>query len=292
MPTTADLNNIAPPPEALSSRSVAQKQRAAQQQTEIAAQQQLSAIAQAPATPIEKEAAAEDVALQSQMQMGKVQAEAVAAESQKALEKGMLKANEAKLQRVREIQQRKAELNQQHLQNEVKLTALNSVAAQRVYQEQIKFAKDEMGRTILNEAQLADWAVMNAKNAEQLKNYEQEISQALEKKRVLIEFASQKIIQSMEQEFQRADQEKQQQLQIDMMEFKKAAAAAREKAQAEAKSMSTGISAAFTVVGGVMSIWNPILGAGIMAGGNLLASKVGQDQVSGMSKPTTKMGRE
>lgn len=280
MPTIADLNNIAPPPEASPvTASVAQKQRMAQQQVELGAQQQLSRIAQAPAAPVEKEAAAEELALQSQVQMGKTQADIVAQESQKSLEKGMLKANEAKLQRVRDIQQRKAELTQQQLKNEVTITALNSVAANRVYQEQIKFAKDESGRTFLNQTQLSDWAVMNAKSAEQLKEYEQDINQALERKRLILEAASQKILQKMEQDFAQADQEKRQQLMIQMREFKAAADKAKADAKAKASSTATIISAASTVVGGIASIWNPIIGAGIMAAGNAWAASEAQKEM-------------
>jgi hypothetical protein len=277
MPTIADLNNIAPPPEASPvTASVAQKQRMAQQQVELGAQQQLSRIAQAPAAPVEKEAAAEELALQSQVQMGKTQADIVAQESQKSLEKGMLKANEAKLQRVRDIQQRKAELTQQQLKNEVTITALNSVAANRVYQEQIKFAKDESGRTFLNQTQLSDWAVMNAKSAEQLKEYEQDINQALERKRLILEAASKKILQKMEQDFAQADQEKQQQLRIQIIEFKAAADKARADAKAKASGTANIISAASTVVGGIASIWNPIIGAGIMTAGNMWATSEAQ----------------
>ena len=54
-----------------------------------------------------------------------------------------------------------------------KLANVNQEAKQQLYDAQMQFQKDQQGRTIFNQAQLADYAVTTAQNQQQYQNYVQ-----------------------------------------------------------------------------------------------------------------------
>lgn len=75
------------------------------------------------------------------------------------------------------------------LEYAAKLAALNNKVKNDLLDQQLKFAKDERGRVMLNDRQLADVAILTAKNAEDLANYKQGVEQMNSRKLQAMETA-------------------------------------------------------------------------------------------------------
>jgi hypothetical protein len=81
-----------------------------------------------------------------------------------------------------------------------------------LFYDNLKFREDEIGRTMFNERQLVDWAVLKAKNAEEFANYEQISLQALEKKQQTLRIAYLRIQDALDKEYKKEEQLRDQKL--------------------------------------------------------------------------------
>lgn len=123
-------------------------------------------------------------------------------------------------QEARDLQSRLAELDQE--------------AKDTLVDRQMRFQEDQAGQTLLNERQLADWAVANAKSQNQFNEWARQTQQLSQKKLYMLEAANKRLLQALSQE---AAGEKQK---LDQASLKKIAEAqralqeklAREKAKA------------------------------------------------------------
>jgi len=174
-------------------------------------------------------------------------------------------ANAAKLERVRKIQGIKQDTAVKQREAEEKLFNLNSSLKSQLYDETMKFQRDELGRTSFNERQLADWAVMKARNEEDLMKYEQIASEAIQKKQMLMEQAWKVLEQDLQATWQRAEQEGDQALQIELRKMKQA----YEKKRREAANRAAASGALWSGIGGALGA----IGAGtagfFASGGNV-----------------------
>jgi hypothetical protein len=178
-----------------------QSQATGQLQTQI--QQAAQSGGPAPKTEQIQKLAGEVATTQAQPVLQAQQAAAEqAAQSQK------LQANQERLGKVRKIQETRQVLQEKGRENEQRLFNLSATLKAELYDNQMKFQKDELGRTLLNERQLADWAIMRAKNEEDLQKYEQITQQTLQKKEMLLNHAWKMLEQQLESQFARAEQEK------------------------------------------------------------------------------------
>lgn len=82
---------------------------------------------------------------------------------------------------------------------EMTLRKLSSRLGQELHEDTTKFKRDELGRAFLNEKQLADYAVLQAKNQEELQNFIQLQSQMHERKAQMLKVSYQKIEQALKQ---------------------------------------------------------------------------------------------
>lgn len=78
-------------------------------------------------------------------------------------------------------------------------------AGAEIFDANMKFQQDELGRTALNDRQLADYAVLTARSQEELANYEQEVSQAMERKAALMKQAF-AVLEQYEQQLLQAEE--------------------------------------------------------------------------------------
>lgn len=152
----------------------------------------------------------------------------------------------------------------QAIDNVSRLAALDARAKDELYDKQMKFARDENGRTLFNENQLADYARMKAGSDEQFRSYAQAATHASTRKLQVMEMAYKKITEDMNFKYAQAkqtgDQATQRQIAQDRADME--ARMSREQARAanSAAAWQTGGTIAGAVVGSV------IPGAGTAAG--------------------------
>ena len=86
------------------------------------------------------------------------------------------------------------------------LARVSEGAKDTLLDKQLSFARDEMGRAVWNERQLADWAIISAKNDEDFRNFEVQYNAMSERKLKMLEIASVKIKQTLKQGFDQNEQ--------------------------------------------------------------------------------------
>lgn len=155
---------------------------------------------------------------------------------------------------------------QQAMDNTQRLAAIDMRAKQELYDKQMQFQKDELGRTQFNETQLADYARTNAVSNEQLKNYAQSANQLSQRKIQAMEIAYKKVAEDLEQKealaIQKGDEQARSDIEKQRMDIN--AQMSREKARAanRAAIWQTG----GTIAGGVVGAFAGPAGASAGAG--------------------------
>lgn len=139
--------------------------------------------------------------------------------------------------------------------------------------KQLTFNKDQAGQTLLNNRQTIDWALTQAKSAEDFANYAQEAMHVNQRYLQLLQAANDKITQRLQQEFRKSETEKNQKLQTQLAQQKRALdakiKAEQNKAANEASAWNAGGSIFGAIIGAVASGGNPVgaaAGAGMGAG--------------------------
>jgi hypothetical protein len=95
-----------------------------------------------------------------------------------------------------------------------------NLAEDELFTQQLRFQQDELGQTMLNERQLADYALNAAKTQEELADYEQEVNLALERKQLLLKRSFDILRQAEEQLFQSEQTEANQELTLKIAQAK------------------------------------------------------------------------
>lgn len=145
------------------------------------------------------------IAQQGSVQQGQAQTARVQATQQNA--KGLGQLGQMELQNQKALAQernfgRQQQLEKQQQQNLAKVASLNSQVKRDLFEKNMEFKKDELGRTQFNDRQLADYALLKARTEEDYANYEQEVGQASEMKMQILKQSYHVITQSMKQMFE------------------------------------------------------------------------------------------
>jgi hypothetical protein len=149
-----------------------------------------------------------------------------------------------------------------------------------LYDGNLKFQKDELGRTMFNERQLVDWAITKARNEEEFENYQQIASQMLERKRMVFDQAWKVLEQNLVYAYNKAEQEKDFALKAELADMKRRFEEKRQRMAAEAQASG----AMWSTIGGIVGAgaglylgWgNPAAAAAGAAAGQQLGSGLGQ----------------
>jgi len=220
--------------------------------------------------------------LQSQQQAGQMQ----------------LQAQQSDIQQGIKQRSRAAQIRQNSLANQ--LAQQSGQLKQELFDANMSFQKDELGRTQWNQRQLTDFAVMQAKSQEELANYEDAMRQEHEKKMAVLQAAEAAVRQKLQQAFQSGELQKNQQLERDLLQARQQLADKMQKQQRAAQRNAMILTAAGTIVGaGIGSLGGP---AGAMMGANIggaagagMAASGKVDVVGGANKkaePTPTFKRE
>jgi len=145
-----------------------------------------------------------------------------------------------------------------------------NLAEDELFTQQLRFQQDELGQTMLNERQLADYALNHARTQEELANYEQEVSQALERKQLLLQRSFTILKQAEEQLLQSQETEANQELTLKIAQARQKLEEDMQKLAKDAANKAAIWSAVSTVGAAVTPIYPPaglaIAGAGAVGG--------------------------
>jgi hypothetical protein len=163
----------------------------------------------------------------------------------------------------REAQARTASLslgaNEQKMDNVQRLARIDERLKKELYDDNMSFQKDELGRTIFNERQLSDYARSNARDDQQFQNYAQQAEQISKRTLQAMEHAYRLVEQDLNQKYMTAKQSKDQKTQMEVERMKAEARAAMEKAKNKAANRAAAWQAGGTIAG---TVAGGILGGG------------------------------
>lgn len=193
------------------------------------------------------------------------------------------RANEA--QNV--LGQRELNLAKQEQEIERRMFGLSRKLGKDMFAAQLKFERDELGRTYFNERQLADYKLATAKSEEELVAYEQTVTQQSERRLRLLAAAEQRLRQELQQEFEKDQTEINQEWSLMLTRKIAELKAKRARAEADAKNRASRGTAIGSFIGGavglaagiVLTIFTKGGGAAtipaLVAGGSALGGSIG-----------------
>jgi len=180
--------------------------------------------------------AAQQTAAAAAAQTGAQQVEAAKQMVQQAGQVGQLKLGEQQMAAQQQITQQQQAARQQEMTNVERLGRLDLRAKQELYDKELQFKKDEAGRTLFNERQLADFAIRNAKSEEQYKNWAQQAQLISKRDLQAMETAYNLVMEDLKQRWAIAEQKKDQAAKEEIARIEAAAKAAMERKRNKAAS--------------------------------------------------------
>lgn len=230
---------------------------------------------------------AQSIGAQQAEAAGKIQLQAQQKTQQQAVTAGQQALAQEKLQKQQQLFTRSQALAQKNRYLEGQLANISQSAKDKLLDQQLSFKRDEFGRTLWNERQLADYKLMTAKSEEEYRQFEQQFEQMSQRRMKMLEIAQQKITLSLKNGFMREDQRLNQNQKIELM---KAKAAIDRKIAAE-KAKRRGRGAMFQGAGAIIGA---AAGAYIgMAGGPqgaIIGASIGSQIGSGVGSMASTVG--
>jgi hypothetical protein len=170
-----------------------------------------------------------------------------------------------------DIAGRKIDLVREQRENESTLEKLGRDAKQELFDARIQFAKDESGRQLMNEGQLADWAVSNAKSTEELRDRTQTANLLHQRRMDMLQIGYEKVSTALRFEQAKTEQTRNHRRIQELAEAEQNLRLELQREQNDAKNKQamwqTGGTIAGTVAGGVLgSAGGP---AGTVAGASI-----------------------
>lgn len=98
-----------------------------------------------------------------------------------------------------QVQERQLGLQKKQRELENSLASLGENAKKEIFDSNMQFQKDELGRTRLNEQQLMDWKITQMKNANELAAFKQQVAQMSARKMQYLRTLHAKLSQKIEQ---------------------------------------------------------------------------------------------
>lgn len=180
--------------------------------------------------------AAQQTAAAATAQTGAQQVDAAKQMVQQAGQLGQLKLGEQQMAAQQKVAQQQQAARQQEITNAERLGRLDLAAKKELYDSEIQFKKDESGRTLFNERQLADYAIRNARSEEEFKKYAQDAQILAKRDLQATETAFNLIMEDLKQRWSLAEQRQDQAAKEEIARIEREARLAMEKKRAKAAS--------------------------------------------------------
>lgn len=225
--------------------------------------------------------AAQQTAAAATAQTGSQQVEQAKQMVQQAGQLGQLQLGEQQMAAQQKIAGAQQAARQQEMTSAERLGRLDMSAKQELYDKQLQFQKDEAGRTLFNQRQLADYAIQNAQSDEEFKNWSQQAQQLNKRELQAMETAYNLITEDLKQRWALAEQKKDQAAKEEIARIEASVRAAMEKKRAQAANNASMWSSIGTVAGaGIGAVYGGPAGAvvGAQAGagvGGMIGSQQG-----------------
>jgi uncharacterized protein YcfJ len=160
-----------------------------------------------------------------------------------------------------------------------RLGALDSRLKQELYDNTMKFEKDELGRTQFNEQQLLDFARTSAVSDEQIQNYKQSIEQASRRQEQAMEHATKLVIEDLNRQYDAAKARNDFRATVEIDRQRKDAEAEIQKQKNKAANRTAAASAVGGIVGAVVGgIYGGAGGAAVGGQGGSALGKAAASQ--------------
>lgn len=189
----------------LASRLPFENQQQAAQQQQAATTQLQQAVAQQPASAGPQQA--QQMGAQAAAQQGQIQVQASQQAQNQQAQATQLQMQERSRQAADALNQLQRGLTSKERQLQKSINQLGRQYKNELFDKQLQFSKDELGRTQWQERQLADYALMKARSAEDLRDYEQKVRQFSQRRMKMLEVSLAKVKNALEQESQKNEQE-------------------------------------------------------------------------------------
>ena len=212
---------------------------------------------------------------QLSQQSAAAQAQPIIQSAQKQAEQAQkiqqLSAQEQQQQNQQKLRERDLQITQAGRKIQGQLRAYNSKLSNIIYDDNLEFQRDELGRTVFNERQLADFAIVSAKSEIEYRQFEQNLRQASERKLKLLQVAQKRILEEMEQSFRQSEQELDQAQALKLAEMKRNIEEKIRREQARARNRASMFQAGGTILGAAIGAYGGAPGAmlGAQIGGGL-----------------------
>lgn len=240
----------------------------AQSKTDLAIQQ---AVAATPA-PTLSTPRIQEVAAQAATQQGAEQVKSQEQGQQRLAAIAKEGAQKAQQEIEMRIKDQKLGIAQKGRALQERLSSKNRELKDALFDNEMKFQQDELGRTAWNERQLLDWKVTQAKSQQELAEYEQEVQQMHEKRTTLLKTAQAKIKQVLANGFDENEQKLNNAQTIRLTEAKLALDKKIAQEKAEKAASNALLVGAFTVLGtAVGAVVGAVGGAGVGAAPGAMA---------------------
>lgn len=143
--------------------------------------------------------AAQQAGTQQTATAGQVAAGQASQAQNQAVQMGQLNLAEQGRAQREQLAGQQMGLAQEQMNVEDRLDRLGQGYKQELYNKQMSFQKDQLGQSQLNNRQLVDWAVLKAKNAEEMRDYAQTVQLASQRQEQLYRTAAAKVEQAIKQ---------------------------------------------------------------------------------------------
>lgn len=165
-----------------------------QQARQAQLQQQIAGAA-----PTAGAAAAQQIGAQQAAQAGQIKLQAAQQTQQQTQQVAATAINQQRLEGMQALAAKKLGIDQRQRELSTKLSTLNRDVKNKLFDQNLSFQKDELGRTVFNERQLMDYKLANAQSDEEFKDYEQQTHELSDRKMKMLQMSYQKIQQSLQQ---------------------------------------------------------------------------------------------
>jgi hypothetical protein len=175
------------------------------------------------------------------------------------------------------------------------VAALSQDVSNQLFDSNMRFERDEMGRKFSNERQLQDYLILNAQNEQALMDKAQEMQQVVEREIYMLEHAQKVLMQALEQGFlsekQKLDNASREKIARYIADMEKAIEDKKRKAAARGQMITGGVQllggVAMMAVGSTMTVASggaltPV-GASMVVGGAGMAAQGGATAGAGYS---------
>lgn len=228
-----------------------QNQRVAtglQEASKMGVQAQLGQIGQMGQGPLSVQQV-QQAGAQAAAQQGQATLQAQQQQAQKAMQASQQAAKVEADETQQRLREREFGIKKKANVLERQLGVYDEKLKNEIFDRNIKFEKDELGRTVFNERQLMDFKIYNSKSKLEFRKFEQDMRNVSRRRIRMLDVSLAKIKQELSQQFKKDQIEMDQGQRMRLLKAKQAIEEKIARAQANAANRASMISSAFTIVG-------------------------------------------